>query len=197
MDTLGCGFLALEYPACTKLLGPVVPGATLPGRRARAGHGLRARPGAGGVQHRRDDPLAGLQRHLAGRGVGASVGQPRRASSPSPTTCRRRNAAQGSTPLTVRDVLTAMIKAHEIQGVLALENSFNRVGLDHVLLVRIASTAVATRMLGGTREQIDQRGLERVGRRRGAAHLPPRAEHRLAQELGGRRRDQPRACGTR
>jgi 2-methylcitrate dehydratase len=66
----------------------------------------------------------------------------------------RRNAAQGQTPMTVRDLLTAMIKAHEIQGVTALENSFNRVGLDHVLLVRIASTAIATAMLGGTREQV-------------------------------------------
>ena len=66
----------------------------------------------------------------------------------------RRNAAQGAKGLWSRDVLTAMIKAHEIQGVTALENSFNRVGLDHVLLVRIASTAVATAMLGGTREQV-------------------------------------------
>src|SRR5208337_4337072 len=62
--------------------------------------------------------------------------------------------SRGGRPLTVRDVLTAMIKAHEIQGILALENSFNRVGLDHVLLVRIASTAVATQLLGGSREQI-------------------------------------------
>ena len=62
--------------------------------------------------------------------------------------------AAGKPPLTMRDVLTAMIKAHEIQGVLALENSFNRVGLDHVLLVRVASTAVAATMLGGTREQV-------------------------------------------
>jgi 2-methylcitrate dehydratase len=66
----------------------------------------------------------------------------------------RKSAAQGKKSLTVRDVLTAMIKAHEIQGVTALENSFNRVGLDHVLLVRIASTAVTTAMLGGTREQV-------------------------------------------
>ena len=57
-------------------------------------------------------------------------------------------------PLSMRDVLTAMIKAHEIQGVLALENSFNRVGLDHVILVRIASTAVATALLGGNRDQV-------------------------------------------
>src|SRR5439155_22062837 len=66
----------------------------------------------------------------------------------------RKNLAEGKSPFRVRDLLTAMIKAHEIQGVLALENSFNRVGLDHVLLVRIASTAVATKVLGGTKEQI-------------------------------------------
>ena len=66
----------------------------------------------------------------------------------------RKARAEGHAPLTLRDVLTAMIKAHEIQGVIALENSFNRVGLDHVLLVRVASTAVVTRMLGGTREQV-------------------------------------------
>jgi 2-methylcitrate dehydratase len=66
----------------------------------------------------------------------------------------RKSVMEGEKPLTVRDVLTAMIKAHEIQGVLALENSFNRVGLDHVILVRVASTAVVTAMLGGTREQV-------------------------------------------
>ena len=99
------------------------------------------------------DPLARFQRHLARRGMGPSVRQSRR----DPRRRRLLGAqavAEGRTPLTVRDVLTAMIKAHEIQGVLALENSFNRVGLDHVLLVRIASTAVATALLGGTREQI-------------------------------------------
>ncbi len=90
-----------------------------------------------------------------------------------------------------------MIKAHEIQGVIALENSFNRVGLDHVLLVRIASTAVVTHMLGGTKEQIDQRGFQRVDRRRRAAHLPPCAEHRFAQELGRRRRHEPRGAASR
>jgi len=66
----------------------------------------------------------------------------------------RRNVAQGKAPLTMKDVLTAMIKAHEIQGILALENSFNRVGLDHVLLVRVASTAVVMRILGGTHQQV-------------------------------------------
>ena len=90
-----------------------------------------------------------------------------------------------------------MIKAHEIQGVLALENAFNRVGLDHVLLVRIASTAVATAMLGGTREQVVNALSQRVDRRRRAAHLPPRPQHRLAQVLGRGRRHQPRRSGSR
>ena len=91
---------------------------------------------------------------------------------------RSRRSRRIATLADVRDVLTAMIKAHEIQGVLALENAFNRVGLDHVLLVRVASTAVATAMLGGTREQVDQRGLQRLDRRRRAADVPPRAQHR-------------------
>ena len=94
-----------------------------------------------------------------------------------------------------------MIQAHEIQGVLALNHSFNRVGLDHVLLVRIASTAVATRLLRRQSRRNRQRRLERVARRRRAANLPARAEHGLAQELGRRRRDEPRrsacALGTR
>ena len=78
IDTLGCGFEALSYPACTKLLGPIVPGTVVPQRRQGAGHVVPARPGAGGVQHRRDDPLARLQRHVARRGMGPPVGQPRR-----------------------------------------------------------------------------------------------------------------------
>ena len=78
MDTLACGFQALKYPACTKLLGPVVPGRDADGRRARARHLLRARSGQGGLQHRRDDSLARFQRHLARRRVGPSVRQSRR-----------------------------------------------------------------------------------------------------------------------
>ena len=106
-----------------------------------------------------------------------------------------RNAVrQGKPPLTMRDVLTAMIKAHEIQGVLALENSFNRVGLDHVVLVKVASTAVVAQMLGLTRDEIINARVAGLGRRPVAAHLSPRAEHRLAQELGGGRRDQPRGA---
>ena len=123
-------------------------------RCARARYRLRARSGAGGVQHRRHDPLAGLQRYLAGGRVGASFGQPRRHSGGGRLPVARSVSAGGREPITVSAVLQGMIQAHEIQGVLALENSFNRVGLDHVLLVRVASTAVVTAMLGGTRDQV-------------------------------------------
>ena len=78
MDTLGCGFEALEYPACTKLLGPIVPGTVVPNGAKVPGHAVPARSGAGRVQPRRDDPLARLQRHLARRRMGPSVRQPRR-----------------------------------------------------------------------------------------------------------------------
>ena len=149
MDTLGCGLLALAYPACTKLLGPVVPGATLPGRGARV-------PGT----HHELEPVQ------AAFNIGAMVrwldyndtwlaaewGHP--SDNLGGILAVADYLSRAGQPLTMRDVLVAMIQAHEIQGVLALENSFNRVGLDHVLLVRIASTAVVTRMLGGSREQI-------------------------------------------
>ena len=83
-----------------------------------------------------------------------------------------------------------MIKAHEIQGVIALENSFNRVGLDHVVLVKVASTAVvAQHARASSRDEIINAVSLAVGRRPEPAHLPPRAQHRLAQELGGGRRD--------
>jgi 2-methylcitrate dehydratase len=153
MDTLACGLQALKYPACTKLMGPIVPGASMAGgaRVPGTAHELdpvRAAFNIGCMIRWLDfndtwlaaewghpsDNLGGILAvadYLAREARGAE----RRA-------------------LRVRDVLTAMIKAHEIQGVLALENSFNRVGLDHVLLVRVASTAVVTAMLGGTREQV-------------------------------------------
>ena len=134
--------------------GPIVPGTMVPGGARVPGTGFRARPGQGRLRHRRHGALAGLQRHLAGRRVGPSLRQPGRRSSPWPTGSAARGRAAGQAPLTVRDVLTAMIKAHEIQGVLALENSFNRVGLDHVLLVKVASTAVATGLLGGSEAQV-------------------------------------------
>jgi 2-methylcitrate dehydratase len=153
MDTLACGFQALQYPACTKLLGPVVPGATLPGGARVPGTSYELDPVQAafniGTMIRwldfNDTWLAAEWGHPSDN-LGAILAVADYIS--------RRNAAQGAKGLVVRDVLTAMIKAHEIQGVTALENSFNRVGLDHVLLVRIASTAVAAAMLGGTRDQV-------------------------------------------
>jgi len=153
MDTLACGFQALAYPACTKLLGPVVPGATLPGGARVPGTPYELDPVQAafniGAMIRwldfNDTWLAAEWGHPSDN-LGAILAVADYLS--------RQRGASGAKALSVRDVLTAMIKAHEIQGVLALENSFNRVGLDHVILVRIASTAVATCMLGGTREQI-------------------------------------------
>ncbi len=153
MDTLACGFQALDYPACTKLLGPTVPGATLAGGARVPGTSYELEPVAGafniGAMIRwldfNDTWLAAEWGHPSDNlgGILASADY-----------LSRRNRAKGNAPLMMQDVLTAMIKAHEIQGVLALENSYNRVGLDHVLLVRVASTAVVTRMFGGDREQV-------------------------------------------
>ncbi len=153
LDTLACGFQALDYPACTKLMGPVVPGATLPGGARVPGTSYELEPVQAafniGAMNRwldfNDTWLAAEWGHPSDNlgGILAVADY-----------LSRQARAEGGDPLTMRDVLTAMIKAHEIQGVLALENSYNRVGLDHVLLVRIASTAVVTRMLGGDREQV-------------------------------------------
>jgi 2-methylcitrate dehydratase len=153
MDTLACGFQALQYPACTKLLGPVVPGAVMPGGSRVPGTSYELDPVQAafniGAMVRwldfNDTWLAAEWGHPSDNlgGILAVADY-----------LSRRSAAQGKTAFKVRDLLTFMIKAHEIQGVAALENSFNRAGLDHVLLVRIASTAVTTVMLGGSREQV-------------------------------------------
>jgi 2-methylcitrate dehydratase len=153
MDTLACGFQALDYPACTKLLGPVVPGATLPGGARVPGTSYELEPVMAafniGAMNRwldfNDTWLAAEWGHPSDNlgGILATADY-----------LSRQARANGDSPLTMQDVLTAAIKAHEIQGVLALENSYNRVGLDHVLLVRVASTAVVTRMLGGDREKV-------------------------------------------
>ena len=153
LDTLACGFQALDYPACTKLLGPVVPGATLPGGARVPGTSYELEPVMAafniGAMNRwldfNDTWLAAEWGHPSDNlgGILAVADY-----------LSRKARAEGGEPLSMRDVLTAAIKAHEIQGVLALENSYNRVGLDHVLLVRIASTAVVTRMLGGDRETV-------------------------------------------
>jgi 2-methylcitrate dehydratase len=149
MDTLGCGLLALRYPDCAKNLGPVVPGAFLPNGARIPGTAWQLEPVHAafniGAMIRwldfNDTWLAAEWGHPSDN-LGGIL-----ALADYLTRCGRRS-------FTVGDVLTAMIKAHEIQGVLALENSFNRVGLDHVLLVRVATAAVATAMLGGSREQI-------------------------------------------
>ena len=153
MDTLACGFQALKYPACTKLLGPVVPGATMTHGSRVPGTSFELDPVMGafniGAMVRwldfNDTWLAAEWGHPSDNlgGILAVADY-----------LSRKAVNEGKKPLTVRDLLTAMIKAHEIQGVLAIENSFNRVGLDHVILVRVASTAVVTKMLGGTRDQI-------------------------------------------
>ncbi|MEX2482151.1 MAG: bifunctional 2-methylcitrate dehydratase/aconitate hydratase [Gammaproteobacteria bacterium] len=153
MDTLGCGLLALRFPECTKHLGPLVPGTVVR-------NGARVP----GTSHELDPVKAAWDIGCIVRWLdyndtwlAAEWGHPSDnlggilATADYASRCA---LANGKAPLTMREVLSAMIKAHEIQGVLALENSYNRVGLDHVLLVRVASTAVVTRMLGGSRDQI-------------------------------------------
>lgn len=149
LDSLGCALAALEFPACTRLLGPVVPGAVLPGGVRVPGTAYELDPVQAafniGAMIRwldfNDTFLAAEWGHPSDN-LGAIL-----AAADYLDRCTDRRVTMG-------DVLTAMIKAHEIQGVMALENSFNRVGLDHVLLVRVASTAVVTAMLGGSREQV-------------------------------------------
>ncbi len=153
MDTLACGFMALKYPACTRMLGPVVPGATMPGGARVPGTSYELDPVMAAFN------IGAMIRWLDFNDtwLAAEWGHPSDNLGGLLSTAdylSRKAAAQGAKPLLVRDLLTAMVKAHEIQGVIALENSFNRVGLDHVLLVRVASTAVVTQMLGGSREQV-------------------------------------------
>src|ERR1017187_6470173 len=148
LDTLACGFQALQYPACTKLLGPVVPGATLKSGARVPGTAYELDPINAAFN------IGTMIRWLDFNDtwLAAEWGHP--SDNLGGILAVADYLSRNGKPLSVRDVLTSMIKAHEIQGVLALENSFNRVGLDHVLLVRISTTAVVTRLLGGTREQI-------------------------------------------
>ncbi len=153
IDTLGCGFEALEYPACTKLLGPVVPGTVVPNGAKVPGTPFQLDPIQAafniGTMIRwldfNDTWLAAEWGHPSDNlgGILATADW-----------LSRNAVAAGKKPLTVQDVLTGMIKAHEIQGCIALENSFNKVGLDHVVLVKVASTAVVAQMLGLTRDEI-------------------------------------------
>jgi 2-methylcitrate dehydratase len=152
IDTLGCGLESLEYPACTKLLGPVVPGTIVP-------NGARVP----GTNYQLDPVLAAFNIGAMIRWLdyndtwlAAEWGHPSDNLGGILSTAdwlSRTAVASGNSPLTMKQVLTAMIKAHEIQGCVALENSFNKVGLDHVVLVKVASTAVVSQLLGLTRDE--------------------------------------------
>lgn len=153
LDALGCGLLALRYPECAKLLGPIVAGTTVPDGVQVPGTSYVLDPVQAafdiGTMNRwldyNDTWLAAEWGHPSDN-IGAILAAAGYESN--------RRLRTGRSPLTMADVLTAVVKAHEIQGVLALENSLNRLGLDHVLFVRVASTAVATWLLGGDREDI-------------------------------------------
>lgn len=153
IDTLGCGLEALDYPACVKLMGPVVPGATL-------ANGAKVP----GTSHQLDPVQAAFNIGAMIRWLdfndtwlAAEWGHPSDNLGGILAVAdwlSRTAVAQGRPPLTMRDVLTAMIKAHEVQGVIALENAFNKVGLDHVVLVKVATTAVVAQMLGLDRDGV-------------------------------------------
>jgi 2-methylcitrate dehydratase len=153
MDTLGCGLEALGYAACTKLLGPLVPGTVVPNGAKVPGTQFQLDPVQAAFN------LGAMIRWLDFNDtwLAAEWGHPSDNLGGILATAdwlSRTAVAGGRSPLLVRDVLTAMIKAHEIQGVLALENSFNRVGLDHVVLVKVASTAVVSGLLGLSHAEI-------------------------------------------
>ncbi|MDR5883356.1 bifunctional 2-methylcitrate dehydratase/aconitate hydratase [Caballeronia sp. LZ032] len=153
IDTLGCGLEALSYPACTKLLGPIVPGTIVP-------HGAKVP----GTQFQLDPVQAAFNIGAMIRWLdfndtwlAAEWGHPSDNLGGILATAdwlSRSAIAAGKPPLSMKDVLIAMIKAHEIQGCIALENSFNKVGLDHVLLVKVASTVVVGQMIGLTRDEL-------------------------------------------
>src|SRR5712692_1628196 len=148
MDTLGCGLEALEYPACTRLIGPIDPESVVP-------HGAKVP----GTKFQLDPVQAAFNIGAMIRWLdfndtwlAAEWGHP--SDNLGGILATADWISRNSTPLLMRDVLTAMIKAHEIQGVIALENSFNRVGLDHTVLVKVATTAVVAHMLGCSYEQV-------------------------------------------
>ena len=148
IDTLGCGLEALEYPACTKLLGPIVPGTMVPNGARVPGTDYQLDPVQAAFN------IGAMIRWLDFNDtwLAAEWGHP--SDNLGGILAVADWLSRSATPLTMHAVLTAMIKAHEIQGCLALENSFNKVGLDHVVLVKVASTAVVAQMLGLTRDQI-------------------------------------------
>ena len=149
MDTLGCGFEALEYPACTKLLGPIDPETVVPKGAKVPGTKFQLDPVQAAFN------IGAMIRWLDFNDtwLAAEWGHPSDNLGGILATADWLSRNQ-ERPIPMRDVLTAMIKAHEIQGVIALENSFNRVGLDHVVLVKVATTAVVAHMLGCSYDQV-------------------------------------------
>ena len=153
IDTIGCGLLALQFPACTKMLGPIVKETKVPFGVRVPGTSFELDPVKGAFD------IGCIVRWLDYNDtwLAAEWGHPSDNLGAILSVCdfvSQQNIADGKEPLTMRTVLESMIMAHEIQGVLALENSFNKVGLDHVILVKVASTAVATKLLGGSVDQI-------------------------------------------
>ena len=160
IDTIGCGLLALKFPACTKMLGPVVEGTSVPFGVRVPGTNFKLDPIKGAFDigciirwlDYNDTWLAAEWGHPSDNlgGILAVADY-----------ISQKNISEGKDPLTMRVVLESMIMAHEIQGILALKNSFNKVGLDHVVLVKVASTALVTKLMGGTSDQImDWNGLK-------------------------------------
>jgi len=153
MDTLGCGLLALRFPECTKHLGPLVEGTVVPNGARVPGTQFRMDPVKAAWDigcivrwlDYNDTWLAAEWGHPSDN-LGGILAVADHLS--------QKRVAEGKEPLIMKDVLECMIKAHEIQGVLALENSFNRVGLDHVVLVKVASTAVCAKLMGANRDQM-------------------------------------------
>ena len=153
LDTLGCGLEALTYPACTKLLGPIVAGTIVPNGAKVPGTQFQLDPVQAAFN------IGAIIRWLDFNDtwLAAEWGHPSDNLGGILATAdwlSRTAVANGKSPLKMKQVLEAMIKAHEIQGVLALENSFNKVGLDHVILVKVASTAVVGKLIGLTRDEL-------------------------------------------
>jgi 2-methylcitrate dehydratase len=152
IDAIGCGMLAMEFPECTKLLGPIVPGTIVPNGVHVPGTSYVLDPIQGafniGCMNRWldfNDTFLGKEWGHPSDNLAAVLAVAEHVS--------RHNLAHGKAALTMQDVVEALIKAYEIQGVISIENSFNRVGLDHVALVKVASTAVAAKLLGATRQE--------------------------------------------
>ena len=153
IDTIGCGLLALKFPACTKMLGPVVEGTSVPYGVRVPGTNFKLDPIKGAFDigciirwlDYNDTWLAAEWGHPSDNlgGILAVA-----------DFISQKNVSEGKEPIKMKQVLESMIMAHEIQGVLALKNSFNKVGLDHVVLVKVASTALVTKLMGGNSDQI-------------------------------------------